>query len=1048
MMHRVRNSHAFRGLNAGVVWMLLVVVAGVTLLCPLRAKSNVTITNISQIAPALVQENPLIADFDFDATVFACDTNTGVLILQDSTNSEVLEVDKLTENFQPGDVIHFEAQRFMLSVGQFGAFVSTPPLLDNDGVHGPQTVHRERFFSAGRHPLRVDWFNLRLGSVLELSASLATGGTNSVATNTTATNLLHAEFASCFNGAWFRLPNFQLLPPQKTGAVSNFDLGFRTRDEQVGIRFQGYFDAPQDGKYRFDMSSDDGSRLWIDLAHPALTKSRSTGTPEPRQVKIAEPISSLNERLLVTTEGRPSFITRLGKGFKIELRSGQNSVSVVLIDSGPLETTDLLNAYVRVSGLATCVLSDDQIIRMGTILAVSPSNLTIVEHPYSRGKNSEALTTVMQVHSLTREEAASEVPVRIRGTVTALGPIIDRWMIVQDDTRGIFVNLAQLPNCRPNIGESWNISGYTQPGDFSPVIIATQATLSGKSRMPEPAHPSWSQLANGRMDVQRVEIQGLVTGVHSNVLSLVTAEGHLEVAMPGWPESELKPFERAIVSIRGTLFAAWNAETHEVQVGNIAMFNSSVMVDTPPPSDPFDAPEKSVRGLLRFDLGATAFQRVKVRGKVTYVEPKRVFLEHGAGIEILPSTNVDLKVGDEVEAVGYLELYKASARLREAFLRKTGHGTLPPAPQVRDSDLSHEKFAAVRICVEGRLNGFHPEEDALVLQVQMPTHLMLARVSGGDSLRTLRPGSKLRLSGVYAPSVDSSNTKNVSRIELLVSGPKDVQVLSTPSPWTLQRLLSAVAILLVTLSLAGIWIAMLRKQVTQRTVLLQHETRERERVEREHALEAERSRIARDLHDDLGSRLTEINFLASTSQLPSTMEETQTTFKAISERARALVKALDVIVWAVDPEDNSLQSLADYLCSYTREYLANSSIPGRFKVPFTCPELTVDGKVRHAVFMVVKEILNNIVRHSEATEVKLQMAIGDALEIEIVDNGKGFDPSDADGHGLKNCSTRLAKIGGTFRIESLAGSGTTFHIHIPLRFLTVFQTEEQESVTT
>jgi signal transduction histidine kinase len=231
-------------------------------------------------------------------------------------------------------------------------------------------------------------------------------------------------------------------------------------------------------------------------------------------------------------------------------------------------------------------------------------------------------------------------------------------------------------------------------------------------------------------------------------------------------------------------------------------------------------------------------------------------------------------------------------------------------------------------------------------------------------------------------------------------------------------------------------------------VLLQREIRERERVEREHALEAERSRIARDLHDDLGSRLTEINFLASTSQLPRSMDETHTTFKAISERARALVKALDVIVWAVDPADNSLQSLADYLCGYTREYLANSSIPGRFKVPIACPELSVDGKVRHEVFMVVKEILNNIVRHAEATEVKLQMNIGDALEIEIVDNGKGFDPAiGADGHGLKNCSARLAKIGGSFQIESLTGTGTTFHIHIPLRFLTVFQTEEQQLLT-
>ena len=515
--------------------------------------------------------------------------------------------------------------------------------------------------------------------------------------------------------------------------------------------------------------------------------------------------------------------------------------------------------------------------------------------------------------------------------------------------------------------------------------------------------------------------------------------------MPNWAESELNPFEHAIVSIRGTLFAAWNAETHEVHVANIALFNSSVMVDTPAPSDPFDAPEKSVRGLLRFDLGATPFQRVKVRGHVTYAEPKRVFVERSAGIEVLPSTNVTLNVGDEVEAVGYLELYGASTRLREALLRRVGHGALPAAPQVPDSELSSEKFVAGRISVQGKLGGFHAEEDALVLQVQMPTHLILARVSDGNSLRTLRPGSELRLSGVYVPIADGSNAKNASHMELLVNGPNDVQVLSQPSWWTLQRLLSAVAVLVVTLSLAGVWIASLRKQVTQRTLLLQHEIRERERVEREHALEAERSRIARDLHDDLGSRLTEINFLASTSRLPDSPGETQSTFQAISERARALVKALDVIVWAVDPEDNSLQSLADYLCSYTREYLANSSIPCRFKVPITCPELSVDGKVRHEIFMVVKEILNNIVRHAEATEVTLQMALDGALQINIIDNGCGFDPSNGvDGHGLKNCATRVAKIGGSFQIESRGGSGATFHIQIPLRFLTVFETQEEE----
>ncbi len=1043
MMRHVRNSRSFSGWNAGAAWAVLSFLIIISWFYPLQAKASATMTNLAQIAPALALENPVIADLQIDATVFTCDTNTGVLILQDSTDTELLEVDGLSEHFAPGDVIHIESERCLLSVGNFGIFVTVPPFLDDDGVHDRLMVHREHYFAAGRHPLRLDWFNQRLGSALEISASFSAPKTNIQTSEVGDTNLLHALRASCFQGSWFHLPNFQMLDPVKTGSVTNFDLGFRTRDEMVGIRFEGYFDAPQDGKYRFNLASDDGSRLWVDFPAITIKKIGVTESPRPRQMKIAEPMNNLKEHSLVTIEGRPSFISRFGRGLKIELRSSQNSVSVILINSGTLGSADLLNTLIRVSGFATSVLGDDQMIRMGTVTLADSNDLTILEHPFNRGKSAGALTTVMQVHSLTRDEAATKVPVRIRGTITATAPFIDRWTILQDDTRGIFVNLTSVPDCRPNIGEYWSISGYTQPGDFSPVLIAQQATFSGKSKMPEPAHPSWSQLANGSMDIQWVELQGLVTGVHSNNLTLVTAEGHLEVSLANWGQSDLIPFDHAIVSIRGTLFAAWNAETHEVQVAHIAIFNGSIMVNTPAPIDPFDAPEKSVRGLLRFDPEATPFQRVKVRGRVTYAEPKRVFLENGAGIEVLPSTNVTLTVGDNVEAAGYSELYGGTTRLREALLQTTGRGELPPAPRVSDSELSNDKFIAGRICVEGRLSGFHSEEDALVLQVQTPSHLILARVRGGDPLRTLRPGSKLLLTGVYVPGASSVNLKNTSHMELLVSNPAGVQVLSQPSWWTLQRLLSAMAVLVVTLSLAVVWIASLRKQVTQRTLLLQHEIRERERIERKHALEAERSRIARDLHDDLGSRLTEINFLASTSQLPDSVDETHTVFQAISERARALVKALDVIVWAVDPEDNSLQSLADYLCSYTREYLANSSVASRFKVPITCPELTVDGKVRHEIFMVVKEILNNMVRHAEATEVTLQMTLSSSLQIDILDNGRGFDPATgADGHGLKNCAARIAKIGGTFQIESHGGAGTTFHILIPLRFLTVFHTDE------
>jgi len=167
-------------------------------------------------------------------------------------------------------------------------------------------------------------------------------------------------------------------------------------------------------------------------------------------------------------------------------------------------------------------------------------------------------------------------------------------------------------------------------------------------------------------------------------------------------------------------------------------------------------------------------------------------------------------------------------------------------------------------------------------------------------------------------------------------------------------------------------------------------------------------------------------------------------FKAIADKARGLIAALDVIVWVVDPEDNSLQSLADYLSGYTREYLSNSSIACRFKIPVTLPNAALNGQLRHEVLMVVKETLNNIVRHADATEVEFQMSIfNDTLEIRIADNGKGFNPNtEAGGHGLKNRSLRLTKIGGTCLIESRAGIGTTVRIQLPLPMAPTSQSGE------
>jgi signal transduction histidine kinase len=244
-----------------------------------------------------------------------------------------------------------------------------------------------------------------------------------------------------------------------------------------------------------------------------------------------------------------------------------------------------------------------------------------------------------------------------------------------------------------------------------------------------------------------------------------------------------------------------------------------------------------------------------------------------------------------------------------------------------------------------------------------------------------------------------------------------------------------VGVLVGGLLMAMIWITVLRKQVEQRSAQLRSEIQERERTEQLRALEEERSRIARDLHDDLGSSLTEISLLADAGPgRPPSLERAVSRFQAIGNKARSLVQALDVIVWLVNPSKDLLPFLAGYLGSYAEDYLSASSIGCRLKIPLDMPPVRLNANVRHNLFLAVKEVLHNTVRHAHASEVLVEFALRDGgLETVLSDNGRGFDPSaPAEGNGLANLRQRLASVGGRSEICTQPGAGASIRLFLPL----------------
>ena len=206
-------------------------------------------------------------------------------------------------------------------------------------------------------------------------------------------------------------------------------------------------------------------------------------------------------------------------------------------------------------------------------------------------------------------------------------------------------------------------------------------------------------------------------------------------------------------------------------------------------------------------------------------------------------------------------------------------------------------------------------------------------------------------------------------------------------------------------------------------------------LEREQAVQAERARIARDMHDDLGSSLTQITMLGALAHEDlGEAGRASGYLEQLRDVSMEVIGKMDELVWVVNPRNDSTAALTDYLTQFASQYLKLAGVQLRIDIPPGLPTATLSADSRHQIYLVFKEALNNVVKHSRATEVWLRAsAISGFLCITVEDNGRGFEPSQSrsGADGLGNMRQRLEALGGKCVIESASGSGTKVQLHIP-----------------
>jgi signal transduction histidine kinase len=207
-------------------------------------------------------------------------------------------------------------------------------------------------------------------------------------------------------------------------------------------------------------------------------------------------------------------------------------------------------------------------------------------------------------------------------------------------------------------------------------------------------------------------------------------------------------------------------------------------------------------------------------------------------------------------------------------------------------------------------------------------------------------------------------------------------------------------------------------------------------LERQTLIEKERLRISKDMHDEVGSSLTKIAVLGELVQREiNNKDKIEPSIKKITSISREVIDNISEIIWAINPKNDKLENLASYLHEYVSDFLEGTGISASFESIENFPSIELSAELRRNIFLVMKEIVNNAVKHSHASNFNLKLDFCDGkFLLSLSDNGTGFSSEQKSkfGNGLTNMKKRIEDIGGIISIESSASTGTMIQIEVAI----------------
>lgn len=676
----------------------------------------------------------------------------------------------------------------------------------------------------------------------------------------------------------------------------------------------------------------------------------------------------------------------------------------------------------------------------------------------------EPITRVADIRRLSRADAAKSLPVKISGVSLWTGlraVVVDDgeqsiWVPIQQNDGRAHVDFSQV-DCKP--GSRLEVEGFTDPGGYAPIVIPSAIRRIGTQPVREARRVSVDRFLSGSEDGQRVEIEGVVQefinsslGEHAVMLSMVTDGNFCRVYVVDGNSLDESRLVDARVRVRGILAPDHNARAQVVNLKLLTTSAEDFDVLTRPPDDAFQSPRVPLDRLAPFSPESSPWHRKVTSGTVILAVPGQYFfIQDGNTSARINSTATSLKAGMRVDVAGFIDRFDSIATIKNALVHPLGEA-VPPAPLPVTSEMLLDPTGYNRrtpstvdpACRMVRLGGHiqridwekpgHPRAVWLNSDDRLfPAYLPLKQPLTSEQTRTWVPGARVELTGVcelkFTGTDTLKRTYTPTTFHLLMPGPESVRVLELPPWWTESRMRVALAAIGGAALLLLLWTWLLRRQVARQSLLIG------EKIANE-AIHAERSRIARDLHDSIEQQLAgvSLHLFGAKSSLGSdpmsaagALDLARRMLKHTQKETRNSIRDLRSPMQQRRGLADSLRSLAGDCNSLAGPVVELHLPPSPVPLP---PD------TEYQLLRLAQEALGNALKHAEATLVSIRLAIaGDQIELTVTDNGRGFRPdvldaSDPSHFGMLGMQERASKIGAAWTILSAPGKGTTVSVKL------------------